>query len=204
MRKILITQRRDKIQNRDETRDCLDVRWGKILYDLNLLPIPVCSELTNAPEYIAKLKPDGILLSGGNDLGKAPKRDKIEFELLEYAVLNNTPVLAVCRGMQVLNSYFGGTLVNVKGHVATYTKLQGNWAKTRGYEEVNSFHNEAIIECTIAESLEPLAITADGVIKAVKHPVLPWLGIMWHPERESVLNENDKKLILTHFNNLRV
>ena len=200
MKRILISQRRDMVANRNETRDCLDVRWAKILFDLNLLPILVCSELAEETGYIEQLQPDGILLTGGNDLGSAPKRDELERQLLEYAIDNNLPVLGVCRGMQFINSYLGGGLSLVEGHVATYSKLQGEWSQKNGFIEVNSFHNEAIIEETIAEQLIPLAISSDGVIKAATHNHLPWLGIMWHPERENVLTKADKQLIATHFN----
>lgn len=200
MKKIIITQRRDVIENRDETRDCLDVRWARILYDLNLMPLPICSELAGELEYISELQPDGILLTGGNDLGTAVKRDTLENELLDYAKVHNIPVLGVCRGMQFLNCYLGGSLVNVDGHVATYTQLNGVWPKKAGYEQVNSFHNQAIVDETLAIPLDSIATTSDGVIKAVKHKTLPWIGIMWHPEREVILHKADEELLTAHFN----
>ena len=200
MKKILITQRCDKIDGRDETRDALDVRWAKILFDLGFIPLPVCSELAGSIEYLEQLKPDGILLSGGNDIGAAPKRDQLEKELLDYAKANNLPVLGVCRGMQMLNNYYDGSLVEMAGHVGGSHLLTGEWAKKFGYQKVNSYHNHAVTAETLAQSLESLAITADGVIEAVKHSTLPWIGIMWHPEREPTLNNADKKLLVGHFN----
>jgi N5-(cytidine 5'-diphosphoramidyl)-L-glutamine hydrolase len=199
MKNILISQRRDIIDGRDEARDALDTRWANILFDLGLLPIPICSVLTGTSNYIEQLKPDGILLSGGNDLGQAPERDLLEKKMLDYARDNNLPVLGVCRGMQMLNNYLGGRLVEVKGHVATHHLLEGEWAKKKGYKQVNSYHNQAITAETLAKSLEILSITGDGVIEAVKHTTLPWLGIMWHPERDSPVAENDKSLILKQF-----
>ncbi len=200
MKRIIISQRRDHIDNRDETRDCLDVRWAKILYNLNFLPLPVCSELSGESDYISRLMPDGILLTGGNDLGASKKRDELETNLLEYAISHNIPVIGVCRGMQFLNHYCGGSLVNVSGHVATYVELTGIWAKELGYNQVNSFHNQAITEQSLGQSLKAIASTQDGVIKAVKHHNLPWLGVMWHPEREKSLDKADAKLLSTHFN----
>lgn len=199
MKKILISQRRDAIVERDETRDALDVRWSTVLFDLGFLPIPVCSELAGERSYLEQLRPDGILLSGGNDIGQAPKRDALESQLLDYAKLNKLPMLGVCRGMQMLNHYLGGGLVEVGGHVATRHLLKGDWASANCYSEVNSYHNQAVTEKTLAHSLEVLATAADGVIEAVKHSTLPWLGVMWHPEREPVMLEQDKQLIQTIF-----
>ena len=199
MKKILISQRRDGIDGRDEERDALDTRWAKILFDLGFLPIPVCSELAGVNDSIEQLMPDGILLSGGNDIGQVPERDQLETALLDYASANKLAVLGICRGMQMLNNYLGGGLVQVNGHVATQHLLEGDWAKLQGYQLVNSYHNLAINPQTVAQSLEVLAITADGVIEAVKHSTLPWLGIMWHPEREPVVSKSDQGLILKLF-----
>lgn len=204
MKIILISQRRDEVAGREETRDALDVRWAKILFTLGFLPIPVCSELAGASNYLAQLQPDGILLSGGNDIGQALERDQLETQLLDYAKANNLPVLGVCRGMQMLNEYCGGTLVDIEGHIATRHLLEGDWATQQGYQQVNSYHNQAVIADTLAKSLVSIATTADGVIEALKHSTLPWLGIMWHPERESILSNEDSKLLIEHFNNIKV
>lgn len=199
MKRILISQRRDEVAGRAETRDALDVRWANILFDLDLLPIPVCSELAGASNYLEQLKPDGILLSGGNDIGQALERDKLETQLLDYAKVNNLPVLGVCRGMQMLNEYCGGTLVQVERHVATRHLLEGEWVIKQGYRQVNSYHEQAVIADTLAKSLVSIATTADGVIEAIKHSTLPWIGIMWHPERESTLSNEDSKLLKNIF-----
>lgn len=203
MKKILITQRRDKVDKTNETRDALDVRWAKILFNLGFMPLPVCSELAGSAEYLEQLQPDGILLSGGNDIGTAPKRDQLEVQLLDYAKNNNLPVLGVCRGMQMINNFFGGSLAQVEGHVSMRHLLEGNWAEKQGYKQVNSYHNQAVRLETLASSLESLA-TTDGVIEAVRHTTLPWLGIMWHPEREETLSNEDKNLLAKHFNGFKV
>ena len=200
MKKIIISQRRDKIANRDEERDATDVRIGSLLFELGFLPIFLCSEITDLPKYIHALKPDGILLGSGNDLGEYPKRDRLESYLLDYATEHKIPVLGICRGTQMLNHYLGGSLVPITGHVATRQQLTGEWAKQQGYTYVNSYHNFAITPATLGKNLNILTSTADGVVKAIQHQNLPWLGIMWHPERETKIPIADKTLISKHLN----
>lgn len=195
MKKILISQRRDPIEGRDEERDGMDVRIAKIFFDLDFLPIPLCSELYDAEGYIEAFTADAIFINSGNDIGEYPQRDQLETRLLDYAKAKQIPVFAICRGTQMINQYCGGSLVPVKGHVATRQVLEGDWAKEYGYVDVNSYHNFAITAATMGKDLEPLAHTQDGVIKAIRHKKLPWLGIMWHPEREPSLPETDKKLL---------
>lgn len=200
MKRILISQRLDAVPGRDEERDALDVRWAELLFSLGFLPIPVCSALAGQPDYLAQLQPDAMILSGGNDIGQAPARDSLETQLLDYAKAQQLPVLGVCRGMQMLNHYLGGSLVTVSGHVATRHSLQGDWAQQYGYQQVNSFHNQAITQATLAADLNVLVTSADGIIEAVECSHLPWLGIMWHPEREAQLQPADQQLLNQHLN----
>lgn len=199
MKRILISQRRDPVAGRDEIRDSMDVRLPAIFYNLGLLPIPLCSDIEQHEDYIQQLKPDGIFIGSGNDLGEHPQRDALEHALLVYAEKENIPVMGLCRGTQMLNQYLGGSLAAVQGHVACKHLLLGPWAEANDYAQVNSFHNFAITEKTLASQLTALAWTADGVIKAVQHKRLPWLGIMWHPEREPSLSPQDAALIQQHF-----
>lgn len=199
MKRILISQRRDYIKDRDETRDALDVRWAKILFELGFLPIPLCSELANQKDYIHLLKPDGILLSGGNDIGAAPMRDSTESNVLDFAKKHELPVLGICRGMQMINHYCNGSLKTVSNHVATRHDLQGVWAKKQGYQSVNSYHQQGIYTNTLGENLVALATASDHIIEAIEHNTLPWLGIMWHPERELIPSPSDMHLIKQFF-----
>lgn len=201
MKKVLISQRRDPVDNRDEVRDGMDVRFASMVYDMGFLPIPLCSDLYNAEGYLEALQPDGILITGGNDIGEQPKRDMLEIRLLDYAKDQKIPVFGICRGTQIINHYLGGTTLPVNGHVATNHTLLGDWAERKGYLSVNSYHNFSITQESIAKELEILAFTEDGVIEALKHKELPWMGIMWHPERELSLQLIDKELLTQHLNN---
>ena len=70
-----------------------------------------------------KKKIDLIILPGGNHLFGKDKlskiRLKIEMKLIKFSILNKIPILGVCRGMQVLNYYFGGKIKKIKGHMKT-------------------------------------------------------------------------------------
>ena len=157
---------------------------------------------------------DGVCLSGGPDvepgtygagahpeLGPTePEVDLFELGLVRAARRRGLPILAICRGMQVLNIARGGTLVqhlpeisdeiqhrqtepaSQPTHgvaVAADTKL----ARITGSEriDVNSFHHQAIDR--LGTGLEPVAWSDDGVIEAVEAPAEAFtLGVQWHAE----------------------
>ena len=84
--------------------------------------------------------------------------------------------------MQVITSYFGGTLKKVKGHVKTRHSLSGEIAA-----EVNSYHNFSIDQCP--SDFRIIATSPDGEIEAIRNDQLGWEGWMWHPERESAFDK---------------
>lgn len=199
MKRIGISQRRDNVATRTEERDTLDVEWANVSWSAGIVAIPLCSNIEDHPAYLQALSLDGFILSGGNDIGEKPKRDALEMSVLEYAKNHGLPVLGVCRGMQYINHFLGGSLVKVDGHVATrHSNLIGDWITELGIDEVNSYHNYAVIMDTLGIDLEPLASSPDGVIEACRHKTYPWLGIMWHPEREPFSKVN-VTIIQKHF-----
>ncbi len=160
---------------------------------------------------------DGVLLTGSHS-NVAPhhyqadheeklmdqERDRLSFMLLAYAEKNNLPVFGVCRGLQEMNVYFGGTLypdlfVN-PDYVEKHKEDEGADAEVQyapvhplliekggvlaefGSEfKINSLHKQAIKK--LAPPLRKEGIAPDGLIEAISHPDYDFmLGVQWHPE----------------------
>lgn len=208
MRHIGITQRVSEIPNRGERRDCLDQQWPVLLEHLGLLAVTLPNRLANPQRHLTELELHGIILTGGNDLAHlpgasnpAPERDQTEYKALEFAAARGLPVLGVCRGLQIMNVYLGGHLVPVTGHTRAQHRLRPETGDSafEGLTSVNSFHDWGIIDEGLARDLYPEAKADDGTIEAVRHRRLPWLGIMWHPERTGAFMDADLTLIETLF-----
>ncbi len=151
---------------------------------------------------------DGICLSGGPDLhphhyGAAedpelgptePELDRFELALARRAVARGTPVLAICRGMQVLNVARGGTLHQ---HLPDHRQALAGGETTHLVElapgsrlerlmhtrtpEVNSFHHQAI--ATLGRGLRVVGRAQDGTIEAVEGTSGAFtFGVQWHAE----------------------
>jgi len=167
--------------------------------------LPVNLPLDAAPElFIDHL--DGILLSGGADIGPdrydaapetedfppEPARDQFELDLLTGALDRELPVLGICRGLQMINVHAGGTLHQ---HVPEHAKFHENptlhtheitiepgsvvaelYGESRG---VNSLHHQ-----TVDRLGDGLKVTAshDGSVEAIEHEQLPIVAVQWHPE----------------------
>jgi len=162
------------------------------------MPLPMASGIAAPADYLAALAPDGILLSGGNDIGSAPLRDALEKGALDYAAYHRLSVLGICRGMQFINYYHGGSLRPVGGHTAVLHRVHGPLVGDDG-REVNSYHDHGLHEDDLGNGLEAVASADDGVVEALRHRELPWIGIMWHPEREEPADAADRQLISYHF-----
>lgn len=168
------------------------------------------------PIYASKIisNIDGLILSGGNDVSPFnyneepidkltsidPSRDDFELALLKEAISNDKPVLCICRGAQMLNILFGGTLYQDTSCNKNFTlqhfqksdpAIPVHKIKTKqdsfinsilGDEiSVNSIHHQMIKK--LGDGLEATATSSDGVIEAIELKDSKFtVGIQWHPE----------------------
>jgi N5-(cytidine 5'-diphosphoramidyl)-L-glutamine hydrolase len=192
MKKVAITQRVFVVQEYGERRDCLDQSWPRFLAVCGLMPLAVPNVVDVAVALCAGADVSGLVLTGGNDLatlgGDAPERDATENALLNLAESLGLPVLAVCRGMQVIQQRCAIPLRRVEGHVTQHQVIRVEGEPT----EVNSFHHFAAFESR--PPLEVWAVADDGVVKAIRHATRSTTGIMWHPERMDPFSAADVAL----------
>ena len=178
---VAVSQRVDVIEGRNERRDAIDQRLAEYLSAANLIPVPVPNQLINTPAglqpWLNAFQFIGVILSGGNNIGEVPERDSTESALLDFARDHEIPALGICRGMQMMTIWSGGSLKPVEGHVRTRHSLSGEITVN-----VNSYHDLALSDCPTGFSVT--ARSEDGEIEAIRHTMHQWQGWMWHPERE--------------------
>ena len=167
---------------------------------------------------------DALVLSGGGDVaperygaarhpavgGVDTARDEWEVALIAQARRREVPILAICRGMQILNVALGGTLIQHLGehadapttHVTpehydapvhhVQVSTGSCLADVLGTEvvDVNTLHHQAVDRC--ADDLRIVGRDQDGVVEAVEHPTEPILGVQWHPEMIAHLSPHDR------------
>lgn len=180
-RRIGISMRIVQAVGYAEPRDALSQEWASLmaraLPGTPWLPIPNLGA-DAVVAFCANWKLNGLIVSGGDDIGQTPLRDSTERALLDWAERHDVPTLGVCRGMQLMCERAGVSLVGVHGHVRARHALIGERSG-----EVNSFHAWAPERCPAG--FRPVAHAADGVLEAIAHDTLRWEGWMWHPEREA-------------------
>lgn len=180
--------------------------------------IPVTIPVINSENYIDEMveKIDGFLFAGGPDVnpmnynehfkkglgGIVPERDDFELKLLDKVLKKNKPVFGICRGFQIINTYFGGSLYqDIKNevdtdieHAATMGRKYSLCHKVNLIKDsilyevfdkeqlcVNSFHHQAIKK--IGQGLKMTAMSEDGIIEGFEHNDYPFvIGVQWHPE----------------------
>ncbi len=191
---IAISTRLSSAVGYEEQRDSISRDWIKLLSSLsinNYILLPNM-EANMISEYCDYHSINGFLLTGGDVIGKDIMRDSVEFAALNHAKVKSLKVLGVCRGMQMISSFFGGTLKSVDGHLAIKHKI--NDSKSR---IVNSYHNFAIDN--LPECFKVICRSNDNSIESISHKILPWYGCMWHPERDGIIHPLDKKIIQSLF-----
>ena len=152
---------------------------------------------------VIAMENSALLLTGGGDIdprrynqadaglceGIHPERDENELSLCRAFCEMGKPVLGICRGVQVLNAAFSGTLIqHVEGHAGTpqspiFHRVvfsdPSYFGMTEG--EVNSFHHQCVD--ALAPGFSIVARADDGVVEAIARERPFALGVQWHPER---------------------
>lgn len=171
---------------------------------------------------------DLVVLTGGHDINplryseevlydnvrRYAHRDEMEYLLLETAIKQHKPVFGICRGAQLINVFFGGTLYqNITKQTETTVLHRQQIADAhmpvhridieedsflfRALQQqhifVNSFHNQAVKD--LGNGLRVVAKSTDGIVEAIEHTSYPVYAVQWHPEMMYETDEMAKKLI---------
>lgn len=194
-KKILvgISLRVTNAPNYSEKRDSLSQEWPQFLEGMNVIPIYIPNTLKDVHSFLENVHVDGLILSGGDNIGDNPERDQTEQQIIEYGIKNNIPIFGVCRGMQFLNRYFGGSIYKTtnSAHVGVKHQIEilnPNLESILDKKliEVNSYHHNIISSNMLGNHLKAFAVcSADNTIEGFFHNDLPIVGVMWHPERDS-------------------
>ncbi|MDR0831115.1 MAG: gamma-glutamyl-gamma-aminobutyrate hydrolase family protein [Prevotellaceae bacterium] len=175
--------------------------------------VPATNDVAVLEQIVSAL--DGLIISGGGDID--PKyfdeepiaelgevndfRDEYDIKLIETAAEKQVPILSICRGMQVVNVVFGGSLYqdiaaqhdgfslkhsqkegkNITTH-QVIIKDNSRLAKIVGAENlmVNSVHHQAVRR--VAAGFQEVAFAPDGICEAIESDFYDILGVQWHPE----------------------
>ena len=166
----------------------------------------------------------GLVLLGGSDVnpklyGQSPQsetdapddeRDTVELELIDQAVRRDLPILAICRGLQILNVYHGGTLIqhlasrrhdpetddpSIAAHQISIgaDSALARIAQTQSWH-VNSRHHQAVDKIGAGLRLSAMD-TEDGAIEALERPDRTFvIAVQWHPEDQVPKDPEQRKL----------
>lgn len=195
-----------------EARDALSKDWSKYIYKIfpRALLIPLLNHPSSIIRVLRSLRIQGVILSNGEDWGTAPDHDQTEKKIIRYCLKNHLPIFGVCRGMQILNLFFGGRIdpdirkISGENHVRTNhgVELMQTTPFIRLTKErilrVNSYHNEGVRIQGLARSLKIFARTSQ-IVEGLYHPQKPILAIQWHPERKNPSAIFDRNLIKNFF-----
>lgn len=207
---ILVSQRQ-VVGRHGDPRDSLEQSYVAFFERHGLIAVPVPNALRCLDRFWDGVKRiHGIVLSGGNDvspmdygrtpvgeLDLSPHRDEVERALLDRAIRERIPVLGICRGMQFINVYFGGWLLQFEegkaaglmhppavDHLVHFVEEKARRHFNCSSITTNSYHNQAILPEGLADVLRPFAIEPKtGFVEGFYHPAHPIAGVQFHPER---------------------
>ena len=201
--------------NRKDGLSCINELYVRSVLASGGAPtlIPAICDLEALDAIVADL--DGLLFSGGGDInpiifGEEPIpqlqdvdhfRDEYDLLLLRMAFIRQIPIMGICRGHQLVNAAFGGTLLQDIISQHSQPAVKHSQEMDRQYPShsvaivsgsrihkllktdkvyVNSIHHQAIKDP--APEFIVSATAPDGIIEAIEHPEYPIFGVQWHPE----------------------
>jgi putative glutamine amidotransferase len=190
-------------------RRLLEAVWAAGGEPITFLPV----ENPNWAERLQGIQ--GVLIPGGGDIdpkwyGEEPDteelygvddlQDENDFSIARYAFDNGIPVLAICRGFQLVNVLMGGSLVQHMDkdhrhhiHSVKIDKDSEGLGLTNPVLECSCFHHQAIKE--LGKGLEVLARAEEGHVEAFKIEAKAWsYGVQWHPEDNYTTNQQQMEL----------
>lgn len=195
--------------------------------------IPIVIPTTNPEIAIHQIDLcDGVIVSGGEDVDPIfyqsephqhlgftnPDRDKFEIAVIQHVLEHKKPLLAICRGIQILNVALGGTLIQdipsqlqdalqhtqrvPRGRDSHWVSVKENTTLRQifGSEKVrvNSLHHQAIDR--VSERLNIVATASDGIIEAVEYTDTSFaIGVQWHPESMAANGNSLMKALFQEF-----
>lgn len=180
-----------------------------------MLP-PIISLIDELPNLLSRV--DAVVLHGGGDMdprhygqtataeqlyGIVPEHDEVELAVVRAALTRDLPMLAICRGLQVLNVALGGTLQQDIGsdahwfaHHRVELSADSLLAHALGSSVIGSchcVHHQAIDR--VADGLRVVGATEDGVVHAVEVTGARWVvGTQWHPEDTAAADPQQQRL----------
>ena len=197
--RIGLSTRVTKAEGYEELRDSLAQDWTTFMAEH--LPGALWQPLPNEGAAVVKRVENwginGLILTGGNDIGEYPHKDATDRALFSFALTHNIPVLGVCRGLQVMAHFFGvplekgvnGNHIGLRHRVRIQpSAISDEQEKAEQSFDVNSYHTFVVKERALKAPLQAVALCDDGTVEAFLVSGKPAFAVMWHPEREHTMD----------------
>lgn len=209
--------------NRKDGQTCLAETYIQSVIQAGGAPvvIPATTDLRVLTAVVQDL--DGILMSGGGDINPLfvseeplpalqdvdTLRDRYDLLLIRLASNRQIPLMGICRGHQMLNVVFGGTLyqdiysqadMDVIKHSQKMAREEAS--HTVHLEDgcviaVNSFHHQAVKD--VAPEFVQTAVAPDGINEGMRHPEKSVFSVQWHPEAMAIHGDEEAQALFNHF-----